>query len=39
MIVANPAGIAVDGGSFINASRATLTTGTPQLNAAGGLDG
>nr|WP_239142885.1 filamentous hemagglutinin N-terminal domain-containing protein [Variovorax sp. WS11] len=39
VIVANPAGIAVDGGSFINASRATLTTGTPQLNAAGGLDG
>ena len=39
VIVANPAGIAVDGGTFINASRATLTTGTPQLNAAGGLDG
>jgi filamentous hemagglutinin len=28
----------VDGGGFINASRATLTTGTPQLNAQGGLD-
>ncbi|VTU13424.1 filamentous hemagglutinin N-terminal domain-containing protein [Variovorax sp. RA8] len=39
VIVANPAGIAVDGATFINASRATLTTGTPQLNAAGGLDG
>ncbi|WP_309907779.1 filamentous hemagglutinin N-terminal domain-containing protein, partial [Variovorax soli] len=39
VIVANPAGIAVDGGTFINASRATLTTGAPQLNAAGGLDG
>ncbi|GAA4346844.1 hypothetical protein GCM10023165_31650 [Variovorax defluvii] len=39
VIVANPAGIAVDGGTFINASRATLTTGTPQLNAFGGLDG
>ncbi|MGK6311344.1 two-partner secretion domain-containing protein, partial [Variovorax sp. DT-64] len=39
VIVANPAGIAVDGATFINASRATLTTGTPQLNAFGGLDG
>ncbi|VTU18932.1 Filamentous hemagglutinin [Variovorax sp. PBS-H4] len=39
VIVANPAGIAVDGGTFINAGRATLTTGTPQLNALGGLDG
>ena len=39
VIVANPAGIAIDGGGFINASRATLTTGTPQLNALGGLEG
>ena len=39
VIVANPAGIAVDGGTFLNASRATLTTGTPQLNALGGLGG
>lgn len=38
VIIANPAGISVDGGGFINASRATLTTGTPQLNAMGGLD-
>lgn len=38
VIIANPAGIAVDGGGFVNASRATLTTGTPQLNAQGGLD-
>ncbi|CAN7212557.1 filamentous hemagglutinin N-terminal domain-containing protein [Variovorax sp. LjRoot84] len=38
VIIANPAGIAVDGGGFINASRATLTTGTPQFNAQGGLD-
>ena len=38
VIIANPAGIAVDGGGFINASRATLTTGTPQLNAQGGLE-
>uniref|UniRef100_UPI004039F26D two-partner secretion domain-containing protein n=1 Tax=unclassified Variovorax TaxID=663243 RepID=UPI004039F26D len=39
IIIANPAGISVDGGGFINASRATLTTGTPQFNAFGGLDG
>jgi filamentous hemagglutinin len=38
VIVANPAGITVDGGGFINANRATLTTGTPQFNAMGGLD-
>jgi filamentous hemagglutinin len=30
-IIANPAGIVVDGGGFINVSRATLTTGTPIL--------
>jgi len=39
VVIANPAGISVDGSGFINASRATLTTGTPQLNAFGGLDG
>ncbi|SCK34240.1 filamentous hemagglutinin [Variovorax sp. HW608] len=39
VVVANPAGIAVDGGAFINASRVTLTTGTPQYNLSGGLDG
>ncbi|WP_395351204.1 hemagglutinin repeat-containing protein [Variovorax sp. UC122_21] len=38
IIIANPAGISVDGGGFINASKATLTTGTPQFNAIGGLD-
>ncbi|CAN7526787.1 two-partner secretion domain-containing protein [Variovorax sp. LjRoot178] len=38
VIIANPAGISVDGGGFINASRATLTTGAPQFNAQGGLD-
>jgi filamentous hemagglutinin len=38
VVIANPAGISVDGGGFINASRATLTTGTPQFNAMGGLD-
>ena len=38
VIIANPAGIACDGGGFINASRATLTTGTPIFNG-GNLDG
>ena len=38
VIIANPAGIQVDGGGFINVNRATLTTGTPQFNAQGGLD-
>ncbi|QHI99285.1 filamentous hemagglutinin N-terminal domain-containing protein [Xylophilus rhododendri] len=32
VIVANPAGIQVDGAGFINASRVTLTTGTPVMN-------
>ena len=38
VVIANPAGIAVDGGGFINASRATLTTGQPQYQA-GALTG
>nr|WP_242631022.1 filamentous hemagglutinin N-terminal domain-containing protein [Variovorax paradoxus] len=38
VIIANPAGISINGGGFINASRATVTTGTPQFNAIGGLD-
>ena len=33
VIIANPAGIAVNGGGFINASSVTLTTGTPVMNA------
>src|SRR5450830_736525 len=37
VIIANPAGIQVDGGGFINASRATLTTCTPVINN-GSLD-
>ena len=37
VIVANPAGIMVDGGGVINASRLTLTTGTPVMNG-GNLD-
>ena len=31
-ILANPNGLNVNGGSFINAARVTLTTGTPQFN-------
>ncbi|WP_156484192.1 filamentous hemagglutinin N-terminal domain-containing protein, partial [Janthinobacterium agaricidamnosum] len=38
VVIANPAGVSVDGGGFINASRVTLTTGTPLLSG-GGLDG
>jgi len=37
VIIANPAGISVNGGGFINASGVTLTTGTPQFNG-GSLD-
>ena len=33
VIIANPSGISVDGGSFINTSRVTLTTGSPVMNA------
>jgi filamentous hemagglutinin len=32
VVIANPAGIAVNGGGFINASGVTLTTGTPVMN-------
>ncbi|WAC71209.1 hemagglutinin repeat-containing protein [Roseateles sp. SL47] len=39
VIIANPAGIQVDGGGFINASSATLTTGTPRFDAAGHVTG
>ncbi len=38
VVIANPAGVTCDGCGFINASRATLTTGTPILNG-GSLDG
>ena len=38
VIVANPAGITCDGCGYINANRATLTTGTPIFNN-GNLDG
>jgi filamentous hemagglutinin len=39
VVIANPAGIKVDGASFVNASRATLTTGTPVIGANGALTG
>ncbi|TFY98326.1 two-partner secretion domain-containing protein [Ramlibacter humi] len=39
VVVANPAGITVDGAGFINAARATLTTGVPMIGSAGTLDG
>lgn len=32
VIIANPSGIKVDGGSFVNASKATLTTGKAMLD-------
>ncbi|MDO9052426.1 MAG: DUF637 domain-containing protein, partial [Gallionella sp.] len=32
VVIANPSGITVDGASFVNASRATLTTGMPIVN-------
>lgn len=37
LIIANPSGINVKGGGFINANRATLTTGMPQFNADGSI--
>jgi filamentous hemagglutinin len=38
IVIANPAGISVNGGGFINASSATLTTGSPIING-GSLEG
>jgi len=38
VVIANPSGIQVQGGGFINSSRVTLTTGVPQLNAYGGIE-
>ncbi|RJX33697.1 MAG: filamentous hemagglutinin N-terminal domain-containing protein, partial [Oxalobacter sp.] len=38
VVIANPAGISCDGCGFINANRATLTTGTPIMNG-GNLEG
>ena len=39
VIVANPSGITVNGGTFVNANRATLTTGTPLVTLVGALYG
>lgn len=39
VIVANPAGIACDGCGFVNASRATLTTGRPLVGLEAGAPG
>ncbi|MFP3794870.1 filamentous hemagglutinin N-terminal domain-containing protein [Paraburkholderia sp. SIMBA_027] len=39
VILANPSGISVNGGTFINTSRATLTTGTPNYAADGSVSG
>jgi len=38
VVIANPNGISCDGCGFINASRSTLTTGTPVFGGAGSLD-
>jgi filamentous hemagglutinin len=38
VVIANPSGISVNGGGFINTSKATLTTGIPIVNG-GSLDG
>ncbi|MGE8657767.1 MAG: hemagglutinin repeat-containing protein [Achromobacter sp.] len=37
VIVANPAGITCNGCGFLNADRATLTTGTPRVGPDGGI--
>lgn len=39
VIIANPNGITCDGCGFINTPRATLTTGTPDIDATGRLTG
>ena len=39
VVVANPAGIQVNGGGFINASGVTLTTGRPLISPEGYLNG
>jgi len=39
VVVANPSGITVNGGGFINANRATLTTGVPVLGPNGSIQG
>ncbi|QRX80833.1 hemagglutinin repeat-containing protein [Glaciimonas sp. PAMC28666] len=39
VIVANPNGLSVSGGGFINTSRGVLTTGTPVIGSDGSLSG
>ncbi|MFM0488512.1 filamentous hemagglutinin N-terminal domain-containing protein, partial [Paraburkholderia graminis] len=39
VVIANGSGISVNGGGFINTSRATLTTGTPNYGTDGSLTG
>ncbi|WP_414448931.1 hemagglutinin repeat-containing protein [Burkholderia sp. 22PA0099] len=39
LILSNPAGLQIDGGGFINTSRAVLTTGVPQYGADGSVAG
>ncbi|MBW8833196.1 MAG: filamentous hemagglutinin N-terminal domain-containing protein [Burkholderiales bacterium] len=39
VVIANPNGLLCDGCNFLNAGRATLSTGVPQYDAQGGLSG
>ncbi|MDO7934287.1 hemagglutinin repeat-containing protein [Xanthomonas euvesicatoria] len=39
LVIANPNGISCDGCGFLNTSRVTLTTGTPNLGSDGALNG
>ncbi|ARL92239.1 hemagglutinin repeat-containing protein [Burkholderia pseudomallei] len=39
VILANPSGLILSGGGFLNTSRATLTTGTPLIDANGNVTG
>ncbi|WP_230939471.1 hemagglutinin repeat-containing protein [Burkholderia diffusa] len=39
LIISNPAGLLIDGGGFINTSRAVLTTGVPYYGADGSVAG
>ncbi|MGT0246465.1 hemagglutinin repeat-containing protein [Burkholderia pyrrocinia] len=39
VIISNPAGLQIDGGGFINTSRAVLTTGVPYYGADGSVAG
>ena len=39
VVIANPSGLVVDGGGFINTARGVLTTGNPLFDASGNLTG